>query len=312
MEQATVVVTGGAGFIGSHTVRLLASRGLGVVALDVAAEPRLPFPPGVRLVIADVAVWGSLWQHLRPLRGNLTGIIHLAAVVSIEEARQNPLRALRVNVEGTLNVLEAARRLDVETVVYASSAAVYGEPRYLPVDEAHPRSPANFYGDTKLMGEMLVERYAADYGIRTVSLRYFNVYGPGMRGGPYAGVIHAFIESLLRRKPPTIYGDGEQTRDFVYVEDVAEANYLALVASNTRGTINIGTGVETSINKLYKMICRIVGYCPEPRRAPPRPGDVRRSVASIEKARHVLGWSPRVSLPEGLRLTVEWYRSIRV
>jgi UDP-glucose 4-epimerase len=303
--MATVLVTGGAGFIGRHTVRLLLSRGYRVVVVDDLSSGGSP-PPGAGLVRADVSRWDELWEGLRGLHG-VEAVVHLAAVVSVVEARRRPRRALEVNALGTLNMLEATRRLDASVFVYASSAAVYGEPRRLPVTEDHPREPANLYGDTKLMGEMLVHRYSRDYSLRGVMLRYFNVYGPEMKGGPYAGVIHAFVTSLLRGEPPTIYGDGEQTRDFVYVGDVADAN-LAAIENQAAGAFNIGTGREVSINTLYRMICSLVGYCPEPRHGPPRPGDVRRSVASIERAHRLLGWSPRVGLEEGLRRTVEWYR----
>jgi UDP-glucose 4-epimerase len=308
-----VVVTGGAGFIGRHTVRLLSSSGCEVIVLDIAEPPSGPQWPEKKVAYwrVDVGDWDRLWPRLSELRGSIDAVIHLAAVVSVEEARRRPREALRVNVAGTLNMLEAVRLLDTPVFVYASSAAVYGEPREIPVGEEHPREPANLYGDTKAMGEMLVERYSSDYGIRGVSLRYFNVYGPGMRGGPYAGVIHAFITRLLESKPPIIYGDGGQTRDFVYVEDVARANLYAIQSSAAKGPINIGTGRETSINSLYQMVCRLVGYCPPPLYAPPRPGDVRRSAARIEKARSLLGWEPRVSLEEGLRATIEWYRRLR-
>jgi len=303
----TVILTGGAGFIGSHTARLLGEKGCRVVVVDIREPPARPAGDTTYLRL-DVSDWRGLREGLAALRGDaVDAVIHLAAVVSVEEARRSPRRTVVVNVEGTLNMLEAARLLDARVFVYASSAAVYGEPLRLPVDEEHPLRPINLYGDTKLMGEMLVKRYSSDYGLKAAVLRYFNVYGPGMRGGPYAGVIHAFITRLLRGQPPVIYGDGRQTRDFVHVRDVARANYAAL-ASGAGGVFNIGTGRETSINDLYRILCGIVGRCPPPVYAPPRPGDVRRSVASIERAAKTLGWRPGIGLEHGLRETVEWYR----
>ncbi|WP_420917912.1 SDR family NAD(P)-dependent oxidoreductase [Pyrodictium abyssi] len=312
-----MLVTGGSGFIGSHTVERLVEQGYTVIVVDnyYAGSPeRLSSIPRERLVLveADVSDWRGFWERVSRIArpGDIAGIVHLAALVSIVEVMEKPWLGIDVNVKGTLNVLELARRLDVERVVFASSVAVYGEPKYLPIDEEHPLEPANLYGETKLMGERLLWRYQRDYGLKPIALRYFNVYGPGMRGGPYAGVVHKFITTLLEGGTPAIYGDGEQTRDFVYVGDVAEANWKALETGYV-GAVNIGTGTETSINQLYKLICGLVGRCPEPRRLPPRPGDVRRSRAAIDRAREALGWQPRISLEKGLRRTLEYYMAKR-
>ncbi len=308
----TVIVTGGAGFIGSHTVERLLSKGYNVVVIDnyySGSLGNLPRGDG-RLIILekDVSDTGSIIKISSLVReGDVEAIIHLAAIINIVEVNENPQRALDVNVKGTLNILELARKLGAKRVVFTSSTAVHGEPVYLPVDEDHPLNPANLYGETKLFSERLLNRYTRDYGLSTVSLRYFNVYGPRMRPGPYAGVVLSFIQALLKGDTPVIYGTGNQTRDFIYVGDVAEANVRAIESSYT-GPVEIGSGVETSINDLYRMICRIIGRCPEPRRMPPRPGDVSRSVASIRLARRVLGWHPSVSLEDGLQYTVEYYR----
>ena len=308
----TVIVTGGAGFIGSHTVERLLSKGYNVVVIDnyySGSPENLPQSDG-RLTILEIDVSDTdRMNKITSLtrKGDVEAIIHLAAIINIVEVDENPQRALDVNVKGTLNILELARKLEARRVVFASSTAVHGEPVYLPVDEDHPLNPANLYGETKLFSERLMNRYMRDYGLSTVSLRYFNVYGPRMRPGPYAGVVLSFIQALLKGDTPVIYGTGEQTRDFVYVGDVAEANVRAIESSYT-GPVEIGSGVETSINELYRMICGIVGRCPEPRRMPPRPGDVSRSVASIKLARRVLNWQPMVSLEEGLRYTVKYYK----
>jgi UDP-glucose 4-epimerase len=315
VDVAVVIVTGGAGFIGSHTIEALAARGYEVVVVDNLYSSssdglKAVIESGAKFLFGDVSDWRDLARLLEAVRpGDIAGIIHLAAIVGVMEVARDPWRGLDVNVRGTLGVLELARRLDAERVVFASSAAVYGEPRYLPVDEEHPLEPASLYGETKLMAERLLWRYAREYGLKPVALRYFNVYGPRMRPGPYAGVIHALLSRLLAGQPPIIHGDGEQTRDFIYVADVAEANLKAL-ESGYVGAVNIGAGVETSINQLYKTLCRILGRdCPAPLHTPPRPGDVRRSRAAIGKAMETLGWRPRTSLEEGLAKTLEYYLS---
>ena len=314
-----VVLTGGAGFIGSATLEELLRRSdvERVLVVDNMYSgsfeniAHLLSDERTKFLYLDIAKPRSIEVIKRVVAGDDDVVVlHLAAMVSIDEVRENPSRALEVNVVGTLNMLELARQVDAKKFIYASSVAVYGEPQYVPIDEHHPRNPVNLYGLTKLMSEELLRRYYIDYGVSYVALRYFNVYGPRMRRGPYAGVIHKFITALLRRRPPTIYGTGEQTRDFVYVYDVAEANVRAIDTSFV-GEINIGSGVETSINDLYREICRLLGINIDPVYAPPRPGDVRRSLASIERARQVLGWSPRTPLREGLRKTIEWYLSER-
>ena len=315
--MSNVVVTGAAGFIGSHTAEKLAMQGYEIIAVDnlSSGNPKnlAAIPPNrVTLVKADISNWRQLWektiQATRP--GDVTGIIHLAAVINIVEVMKNPQHALDVNVKGTLNILELARRLDAQRVVLASSVAVYGEPQYLPIDEKHPLRPTNLYGETKLLAEHLLWHYQHTYGLKPIALRYFNVYGPRMRPGPYAGVVHKFITTLLDGDTPIIYGDGNQTRDFIYVEDVAEANLKALESSYT-GPVNIGTGIETSINSLYQMICSTIGYCPKPRYMPPRPGDVQRSQAAIELAMEKLGWKPQTSLQKGLQKTIQHYLHLR-
>ncbi|MCE4605764.1 MAG: GDP-mannose 4,6-dehydratase [Desulfurococcales archaeon] len=308
-----VIVTGGAGFIGSHTVELLLSEGYGVIIVDdfyTGSMDNLPTSNRrLRVLRVDVSDWSSLKMKTTDLvsEGDIAGVIHLAALINIVEVMEDPQRALDVNVKGTVNVLELARLFDVDRVVFASSTAVHGEPVYLPVDEAHPLNPANLYGETKLFSERLLNRYSIDYGLETIALRYFNVYGPRMRPGPYAGVVLAFIQALLDGRRPVIYGSGLQTRDFVYVRDVARANLLALESKYT-GVLEIGSGGETSIRDLYHMVCEIIGNCPEPEFKPPRPGDVQRSRASIALAWKAIGWKPMTDLMDGLRETVTYYR----
>jgi len=299
----TVLVTGGAGFIGSWTVELLVEKGYRVIVYDnfsTGSMDNIAHLVGrVKIVRGDIRNPLQLEEVVKHY--GVDSIIHLAALVSVVEAAEKPLEALQINVYGTHNVLEAARKHDLERVVYASSAAVYGDPKYLPIDEDHPLNPKNIYGATKLGGEALVNAYHENYGLSTISLRYFNVYGPRMKPGPYAGVILKFIERIKQGKPPIIYGDGTQTRDFIYVEDVARANQAALETRAT-GPYNIGTGIETSINQLAKTIAELMGRPDlKPIYTQPRPGDIKRSVAKIEKAGKRLGWKPLVSLYDGIK-----------
>ena len=302
MPSSVVLVTGGAGFIGSHTARLLLDRGYRVVVLDnLYSGSRSNVPEGAELVVGDVADRETL---ARALRG-VDHVVHLAAIVSVDEAREDPWSTLRINVLGTLNVLEQSYRHGVGRVVYASSCAVYGEQEVLPITEEAPLRPINIYGASKLSGEALVHAYREEKGLSTVALRYFNVYGPGMRGGPYAGVVYKFLTAALRGEPLTIHGDGEQTRDFVYVADVARAN-LAALESDAGGAFNIGTGVSITIKRLAEMVLEVTGSRSPIVHSDPRPGDIRHSRASISRARRLLGWEPLTDLKMGLEKTVEW------
>ncbi len=316
-----VVVTGGAGFIGSATCELLLSSGVAdyVLAIDNLLTGSLSnvkslmsrFGNRFELVITDVRDLRGLREVTKVVKGSSVGIIHLAAMINIEEVRERPYEAIDINMGGTANALELARYLDANRFVLASSVAVYGEPKYLPIREEHPTNPKNLYGLTKLFSEYLLWRYYEDYGIKPVALRYFNVYGPRMRPGPYAGVIYKFITTLLKGEQPVIYGDGEQTRDFIYVYDVAEANIKAL-QSNYVGPLNIGSGEEVSINDLYRLIIKLLGVKVIPKYGPMRPGDVRRSRACIKKAQEVLSWRPKTDLIHGLRQTINYYKESRM
>lgn len=302
-----VLVTGGAGFIGSWTAEALVRAGHEVIVLDDLSTGDLrnlsSVAESVRFLKGDVTDARTVAELIREERPE--AIIHLAAIVSVDEVAEDPVRGFEVNVQGTLNLLEAARRYGVRELIYASSAAVYGDPVGLPVREDHPTRPKNVYGATKLAGEALVSAYMGNYGVPTAVLRYFNVYGPRMRAGPYSGVIRKFIEAVLAGEPITIFGDGEQTRDFVYVEDVALAN-LAALESGARGVYNIGSGRPTKVRDLAALVMKVLGREVPVRHAPPRPGDIRHSYADISRAVEEMGWSPRTGLEEGLRKTAEY------
>ncbi|MGC9072350.1 MAG: NAD-dependent epimerase/dehydratase family protein, partial [Acidilobus sp.] len=287
---------------------LALARGHDVVVVDDLSSGDVSnVPPGARLLRADVTRERDLGAIYELARRDEVAVAHLAALVSVPEARENPVRAFQVNVLGTVNVLEVARRLDAYVVV-ASSAAVYGDPPRLPVTEDLPARPLSAYGASKLAAEAAALAYSSEQGLGATALRLFNVYGPRMRPGPYAGVIFRFLSSAIRGEPPAVYGDGMNTRDYVYVTDVADA-FLAAIERKARGVFNIGTGAEVSVLQLLDLVSAVTGQRLSPTYAPPRPGDIRRSVADITRAREGLGWSPRVRLEEGLRLTLEWLKS---
>jgi len=301
------IVTGGAGFIGGRLVDLLLSEGHSVIVVDDLSTGRAEnVPPGARLIVGDVSDIDVMNRAETMAKGEEVAIAHLAAVSGVVEARDNPVRAVRANVLGTEVVLEAARRLDAHVTI-ASSAAVYGDVERVPVSEDAPLRPSSLYGLTKVISEQLAQQAYRDYGVRSAHLRLFNVYGPRMRRGPYASVIYNFIEAALRGLRPVIYGDGRSTRDFVFVDDVARAFELASARKAT-GPINIGTGREVSVLELLNAVASLARVKIVPEFREPRPGDIRRSCADISRAREVLGWEPRVSLEEGLRLTIEYMK----
>ncbi len=300
----SVLVTGGAGFIGSHTVELLLKEGYEVKILDNLCSGKKEnissILDRVKLIIGDIRDKDVLRNAIKDSQY----IIHLAAVVSVDEAIENPIKTFEVNSQATVQLLEFARIFDIDKVVYASSTAVYGEPIDIPLREDHPTRPINPYGAAKLAGESAMEAYNKTYALSTISLRYFNVYGPRMRGGQYAGVISKFLEAARIDEELKIYGDGNQTRDFIHVYDVANANKIAL-ESHEVGVFNIGTGKETKIIDLANLIIRLMGSRSRVLFVEPRPGDIYRSVADITKARRILHWEPKISLEEGLKSLIE-------
>lgn len=313
----TYVVTGGAGFIGSHLVEALVRRGDRVrVVDDLSSGQRANLvelglgDPGsgapVELFLGEVGDPGVLGPALSGARG----VFHEAAQVSVPASVKAPLESYRTNVMGTLAVLEAARAAGVKRVVFAASSAAYGDDPELPkVEDMAPR-PLSPYASGKLAGEALLATWSRCYGFATVALRYFNVYGPRQAdNSPYSGVIALFSKAVLAGRVPTIFGDGSQTRDFVFVRDVVAANLLAMERASGSGLYNVGTGVSVSVLELYRTLAVLAGRDPEPRFAPAREGDVPHSRASIERARRELGFEPRVTLGEGLETTLDWYRS---
>jgi UDP-glucose 4-epimerase len=300
------LVTGGAGFIGSHITDRLLADGHQVRILDnfsTGKRENIPESSDVEVVEGDV----GNYETVRAAIEGVDIVYHEAAIASVPETVGNPLASERINYRGTLNVLEAARHAGVKRVIFACSAAVYGDLPELPKHEAMPVKTLSPYAVDKLASEHACQMYYHLYGLETVSLRYFNVFGPRQDpSSPYSGVISIFSNYLSQGKQPTIYGDGEQTRDFVYVSDVVEANIKAATSPSAAGkVINIATGGKLSINELLKTICDLKGQPFEPQYKPGRQGDIRHSRADISAAREYLGWQPVVAFEDGLRKLFE-------
>jgi UDP-glucose 4-epimerase len=298
-------VTGGAGFIGSHLIDRLIGKGFDVVVLDdfsSGSQKNLGSHIGksnFRLIKGDVRNKTVTRKALE----NVDAVFHLAAIVNVDFSVKNPLLVNEVNVKGTLNLLEGCLKLKVKQFIYVSSCAVYGEPEYLPIDESHPTKPLSPYGVSKLAAEHYCQVFCRIYGLRTVILRYFNVYGPRQRKEPYSGVILQFMEHLKQKKIPVIFGDGTQTRDFVYVDDVVDATLNVLNCEKCAGdVINVGSGRETSIKELYGVLLRIFEMRNvKPEYSSPRAGDIKRSCADLSRAEELLGYKPKFSLEDGLK-----------
>jgi UDP-glucose 4-epimerase len=307
-----VVVTGGAGFIGSHTVDRLIESGHRVIVLDNFSTgkrqnlERWLGNPALEIVVCDVA--HGIFAGLAPLvarHGPIERIVHLAAQVSVVTSVANPLVDMQVNYGGTLHVLEYARAHGVKKVVFASSAAVYGDVAELPVDESTHCQPVSPYGIDKYASELALDYYACVHGVPTTALRFFNVYGPRQDpSSPYSGVISIFTDRARAGRPLTIFGDGGQTRDFVFVGDVVRAIVSALGDGNARLVANVGTGGETTVLQLAKAIVQLTGGTSEVTHAPARAGEILKSRARVDRLRNALGVVAQTSLIDGLRATL--------
>lgn len=300
------LVTGGAGFIGSNLVRLLLDESHDVVVLDdLSSGYRENVPAGVELVEADVADPGAV----QTAADGCSVVFHLAASVGNSRSIQHPLADSRTNVLGTLAVLEAARSTGIDRVVLSSSAGIFGELKTLPISEDHPQDPDSPYGVSKLAAEKMCLVYNKLHGMSNVCLRYFNVYGPHQRFDAYGNVIPIFAERILRHEPVVIFGDGEQTRDFIHVRDVARANRAAGTTPGVAGAFNLGSGARISINALAASMVEISGEPAGIVHGPVRPGDVRDSLADTAAAHEAFGFSPSVDLVEGLGEYLLWLRN---
>ena len=308
--MSTYLVTGGAGFIGSHLSEELVRRGETVRVADslvTGNRSNLDHIPNVEFVqgdLADIDFAKSVVQ-------GCDYVLHQAAIPSVPRSVKDPITSNRANVDGTLNVLVAARDAGVRRLVFAGSSSAYGDTPTLPKDEDMPTNPLSPYALQKVVGEQYLQMFTKLYGLETVSIRYFNVFGPRQDpSSPYSGVISVFATALLENRSPKIYGDGEQTRDFTYVANVVDGVLRACEATGASGqVINVATGGRISLNELFKEMKKIVGASVNPEYVEPRAGDVRDSQADIRKAKDILGYKPTVSFEDGLKRTIEWYRT---
>ncbi|MBS4536517.1 SDR family oxidoreductase [Clostridium sp. D2Q-14] len=303
----TILVTGGAGFIGSHIVDRLIENGDKVIIIDNLSTGKKE-NINTRAIfynkdIRDKDI-SEIFENEKP-----EYLIHHAAQINVQQSIQNPVLDGDINILGTINLLENCRKYNIKKVIYASSAAVYGEPEYLGIDENHPIKPISNYGISKLTPEHYIKVYSEIYNIRYNILRYANAYGIRQDPDGEGGVVSIFMNRILNKKSPKIFGDGNHTRDFIYVDDIVEANILALVNGDNE-KINIGTGKSISIRKLFEIMNSIIGYNLEVEYDIPREGDIRHSYFNINKSKDSLGWEPKYSLEEGLKNTIKYYKNI--
>ena len=307
------LITGGAGFIGSHIAQGLLAQGHQVIILDNLSTGRLEnlksFAEQVTFVEGDV-------RDADLLKGLCQGcqlVFHQAAVVSVPYSVEHPQETHDVNIQGTLNTLLAARAAGAQRLVFASSAAIYGEDPVLPKQEEMRPTPSSPYAVEKITGEHYLSAFNRLYGLQTVALRYFNVFGPRQDPtSPYSGVISIFVNRLLAAQDPLIFGDGEQYRDFVFVEDVVAANLLAATHPDAPGkAFNVGCGQRTSLNQLVKLLWELTGYEARPKYEEPRAGDIRESLADISRIVETLGYKPEVGVKEGLEALVAYEKRRR-
>ena len=305
MKNKVVVVTGGVGFIGSNLVEELTKDNEVIVIDDLSTgkrenidESKVEFVQGS---ITDLELLKKVFE-------DVDYVFHQAAIPSVQRSVENPLATNEVNVKGTLNVLIAAKTNGVKKVIYASSSSVYGDTPELPKRENMNPNPLSPYAVSKLTGEYYCNAFSEVYDLKTVCLRYFNVFGPKQNpSSEYAAVIPKFITRVMRKQPPIIYGDGNQTRDFTFVKDVVRANILAM-ERDAKGIFNVAYGKRTSINELASKIMGAISLEMEPVHDKPRPGDIRHSLADISLAKDKLGYKPKYSLEEGLEETIKWFQ----
>ncbi len=305
-----ILVTGGAGFIGSNIVDALVENGHDVVVVDNLYMGRLKnLNPKAKFYLLDLQA--AEISKLFALE-KFDVVYHEAAQMDVRRSVENPVFDASVNVLGTLNILQNAVQTGVKKVIFASTGgAVYGEQDYFPADEEHPTRPVSPYGITKLTVEKYLFFYKLTYGLEHVILRYANVYGPRQNPFGEAGVVAIFIEKMLTGGQPIINGDGKQTRDFVYVGDVVRANLLALEYPGSN-TFNVGTGKETDVNTIFRELNKIIGQNLPEKHGPAKEGEQQRSVIDYSKIKNVLGWKPKITLEEGLRKTVDYFKAYEV
>ena len=310
--MAHYLVTGGAGFIGSHLSEELIRRGHRTRVADslvTGKRANLDHINGVEFVQGDLA---DVEFAKRAVEG-CDFVLHQAALPSVPRSVKDPITSNRANIDATLNVLVASRDAKVKRVVFAGSSSAYGNTLTLPKHEGMPSNPLSPYALQKVVGEQYLQMFTTLYGLETVTIRYFNVFGPRQDpSSQYSGVISLFATALLDNRAPTIYGDGEQTRDFTYVANVVDGVLRACEAPGASGkVINVATGDRISLNRLFEAMRKLIGADVKPAYGPPRAGDVKDSQADITRAKELLGYEPLIRLEEGLRRTIDWYQSQR-
>jgi UDP-glucose 4-epimerase len=306
-----VLVTGGAGFIGSHVVDRIMEEGAQVRVLDDMSNGKKENienwmnNPKFEFIVGDIRNQDAVRDALK----DISIVFHQAAKVSVPASVKNPLLTMDVNVIGTLILLDECRKQDITKVVVASSSSVYGDTPTLPKVESMSTNPISPYGVSKLTEEAMAVAFNRTYGLDTTAFRYFNVYGPRQRGGSYAGVISKFIKNALSGSPLMIDGDGSQTRDFTFIDDVVECNLLASNNHSSNGKVyNVGSGKRISINQLADIILEYTNSSSSKQYGPPRPGDVHDSLAGLDLVSHDLGYAPKTDIQEGIGKTIEWVK----
>ena len=303
------MITGGAGFIGSHLAERCLAEGHRVIAIDNLSTGRLGnIQKGITFLHADICDPSitTIFQKEKP-----DIVFHLAAQISLQNSLRNPVQDAQTNTLGTINLLHASKTVGIQKFIYSSTGgALYGEPEYFPCDENHPITPLSPYGQSKYFGEQYIQLYSRIFRLNYVSLRYSNIYGPRQDPKGEAGVVAIFTNNMLGKQTPNIFGDGSQTRDFLYVSDVVNANILAL-SEKANGAYNIGSGIETSVISLYRELSELLHFKKEPAYRPARTSEVSRIALDSTKALTEMGWKPEVELQKGLAITAEYIAANR-
>jgi len=309
--MTNILVTGGAGFIGSNMVRFLLERGYSVRVLDNfetgKQENLAETIDQIELIDGDIRDEATAYKSA----SGMDTVLHLAALGSVPRSLKDPKTTHDVNVTGTFNMLQASREALIKRFILASSSSVYGQSEVLPQHEGLPLTPISPYGASKAIGEVYCKAFYESYRLETICLRYYNVFGPRQDpNSQYAAAIPLFVSALLRDKSPTIFDDGEQTRGFTYIDNVLQANWLAATAKHTHGeAINISTATAVSVNTVVNTIRELLGKKDiKPQYDPPRQGDIKHSLADVSMAKDVIGYEPRISFAEGIRLAIDWYK----